>query len=41
MPDADPSPAPRAVKIWDVPIRVFHWSIVLLVAASWFTNQMN
>ena len=41
MTDADPSPASRAVKIWDLPTRVFHWSIVLLVLASWFTNQMN
>src|SRR3978361_1183611 len=29
----------RRVKIWDLPTRVFHWSIVLLLAASWITER--
>ncbi len=41
MRDADPPPALRPVKIWDLPTRVFHWSIVLLVLASWFTDQIG
>lgn len=41
MRDADPPPALRPVKIWDLPTRVFHWSLVLLVLASWFTDQMG
>lgn len=31
----------RPVKVWDLPTRVFHWSIVFLMLASWFTNRMN
>jgi cytochrome b len=27
--------AKRAVKVWDIPTRLFHWSIVLLVVLSW------
>lgn len=27
--------APDRVRVWDVPVRVFHWSIVGLVALSW------
>jgi cytochrome b len=41
MKDADPPLALRPVKVWDLPTRVFHWAIVLLVLASWFTNRMN
>ncbi len=41
MQQADPPPTLRPVKVWDLPTRVFHWSIVLLVLASWFTDRMN
>jgi cytochrome b len=41
MRDADPPPALRPVEIWDLPTRVFHWSIVLLVLASWATDRLN
>ena len=41
MRDADPPPASRPVKVWDLPTRIFHWSIVLLVFASWLTNRLN
>ncbi len=27
----------EAVSIWDVPVRVTHWSLALLVPAMWFT----
>ena len=40
MRDADP-PALRPVKVWDLPTRIFHWSIALLVLASWYTNRRN
>ena len=41
MPTSDPSTAWRPVKVWDLPTRVFHWSIVLLVFTSWLTNRLN
>jgi cytochrome b len=25
--------------IWDLPIRVFHWSLVILIALSWWTEK--
>lgn len=28
-----------AVRIWDLPIRLAHWLLVLLVAVSWFTGK--
>lgn len=31
----------RTVRIWDLPTRVFHWLIVLLVPASWFTHWIG
>jgi len=34
------SPAPLKV-VWDLPVRLFHWSLVCLVAFSWFSNQMG
>jgi len=26
-------------RVWDVPIRLFHWALVLLVAFSWWTAE--
>lgn len=31
----------QRVKIWDLPVRLFHWSIVLLVAAAWASQEYN
>jgi cytochrome b len=33
--------APRTVLVWDIPIRVFHWLIVALVAAAYATWRLN
>src|SRR5277367_6497852 len=33
--------APRIVLVWDAPIRVFHWLIVVLVAAAYATWRLN
>lgn len=30
-------PAPVTLKIWDLPTRLFHWSLLLLVVACWWT----
>ncbi len=35
------SPAPEAgttTRVWDLPTRLVHWMLALLVAASWFTG---
>ena len=31
----------RPVKVWDAPIRLFHWAIVILVFTSWLTAQFG
>ncbi len=30
-----------AVRVWDGPIRLFHWSVVALVLTSWLTQYEN
>jgi cytochrome b len=34
-----PTPDPIRVRVWDVPIRLVHWLMVLLVAAAWWTAE--
>jgi cytochrome b len=29
------------VRVWDIPIRLFHWSIVALLCASWFSADQG
>jgi len=31
----------RSVRVWDVPTRLFHWSLVLLVAANIYTGNVG
>src|SRR5688572_21899245 len=37
----DPADSPtttgRAIPVWDVPTRLFHWLLVLLIAFSWWS----
>jgi cytochrome b len=33
--------APRDVLVWDIPIRIFHWLVVALVAAAYATWRLN
>jgi cytochrome b len=38
----EPSPSLAAddyVRVWDVPVRVVHWAIVLLLALSWYSAE--
>jgi len=34
-------PPPRIVLVWDLPIRIFHWLMVALVAAAYATWRLN
>jgi cytochrome b len=29
------------IKVWDLPVRIFHWSLVLLFAAAYITNSLG
>lgn len=29
------------VRIWDIPIRLFHWAIVILLGTSWITEKQG
>lgn len=35
------SEAQAGSPVWDLPVRLFHWSIVLLIAASWWSSEYN
>lgn len=35
-----PTPQPR-VRVWDLPTRLFHWTLALLVAASFITAEIG
>src|SRR4029079_3446512 len=28
-----------SVRVWDVPVRLFHWTLVVLMAVSYFTGR--
>src|SRR6185369_9982431 len=31
----------RAVSVWDLPVRLFHWLIVILFAFSWWSGEQG
>lgn len=31
----------RDVFVWDVPVRLFHWTMVVLIAVSWITAELG
>lgn len=31
----------REVLVWDWPVRIFHWLLVLLIALSWITSEIG
>jgi len=37
----DVSPAASRLKIWDMPVRLFHWSIVALIAMAWWSAEQR
>jgi cytochrome b len=39
QPLPDTHPAPSHQKVWDVPTRVAHWSLVILITLSWWSVE--
>lgn len=41
--DRSDTPASRArpVVVWDLPVRLFHWGLVLALVTAWVTNILN
>jgi cytochrome b len=31
----------RRMKVWDLPVRLFHWAIVVLIFLAWATQEWN
>jgi cytochrome b len=31
----------RAVRVWDLPVRLFHWTLVALVLTSWVARELG
>ena len=31
----------QRIKVWDLPVRLFHWAIVVLIFAAWLTQEFN
>jgi cytochrome b len=31
----------RPMKVWDLPVRLFHWALVALILASWVTQYLD
>ena len=31
----------KSVRVWDAPVRVFHWALVALVLTSWVTSEIG
>jgi cytochrome b len=41
MTDADPPASPPRIRVWDVPTRLTHWLLVVLVVFSWWTAETS
>ena len=29
------------MRVWDLPVRLFHWALVILIAAAWVTQELE
>lgn len=38
MTASDPAPSQRSLRVWDLPTRLFHWSLLALLLVSWFSG---
>jgi len=36
-----PNQAERPVRVWDLPIRLFHWGIAILILVAWLTQHFD
>jgi len=34
-------PSRKAVAVWDWPVRIVHWSLVVLITMSWITSELG
>jgi cytochrome b len=34
-------PSRKAVAVWDWPVRIVHWSLVVLITVSWITSEVG
>jgi cytochrome b len=41
MPPAEAPTQPRRAPIWDLPVRLFHWLLVALLAFSWWSGEQH
>jgi len=39
--NSQPSNLETERKVWDLPVRLFHWSLVLAVAGAWITHELG
>ena len=39
--DTQPESGGKKIRVWDLPTRVFHWSVVVLVIVSWITAEIG
>jgi len=37
----DSARAARRVRVWDLPVRLFHWTLVVLLATSWISAEIG
>jgi cytochrome b len=40
-PASSSPPASRKVRVWDLPTRIFHWLLAILVAFSWWSGEQG
>lgn len=31
----------ETIRVWDLPVRVFHWALVILVSLAWITSEAD
>lgn len=41
MIDMENNPGQRGILVWDLPTRLFHWSLVGCLAGSWISHEMK